>query len=81
MNMKTHLGDASNQDILEALQTFSEQVDRRLANLENDVVSLKSDVMKVKATMVTKDYLDNKLADHHSSLVQWTRREIQKSRS
>lgn len=70
--MKTSPNDASNQEILEAIQSFSEHVDGRLNRLETDVT-------KIKATMVTKDYLDEKLAIHHSDLVLRMQKEDKKT--
>lgn len=74
------------EQILEAVQAFSEQVDGRLSSIEQDVGSLKSDVgslksdmIKVKATMVTKDYLDEKLAIHHSDMVLRMQKEDRKT--
>jgi hypothetical protein len=54
--------ETANGEILEAIQAFSEQVDTRFSRLETDVT-------RIKATMVTKDYLDEKLAVHYSDLV------------
>lgn len=43
--------------------------------LRSDVAGLKSDNKSIKSTMVTKDYLDEKLADLQGNLVVLTRKE------
>jgi hypothetical protein len=66
--------EPTNQDILEAINIFSNKVEERFSNLENDVSGLKDDVSGLKdnvsniwgtinTQMVTKDYLDDKIAD------------------
>ena len=72
MNMKISPNDISNQEILEAMNSFASSVENRFDLLEKDVA-------KVKAVMVTKDYLDDKLADLHSNIIQHTRKEIEKA--
>ena len=76
-------------EILEAIQAFAEQVDSRFNNIESemgsmkidigtlksDVGTLKSRVTSIESQMVTKDYLDNKLADLRSDLIVLTRKE------
>lgn len=53
--------EPTNQDILDVLQAFAGSVDDRFAKME--------------ATMVTKDYLDDKLADLRRDLVALVRKE------
>jgi len=79
-------------DVLEAVNTFSTKVDERfdkvderfdkvegrLGSLEGDVSSLKGDVAHIKNVMVTKEYLDDKLADLRGDLVVLTRKEDNK---
>ena len=48
--------DISKNEILGAINEFSSRVDERLDKLEGKVD-------KIEATMVTRDYLDEKLAD------------------
>ncbi len=62
----------SDSEILEALGTFAEKVDERFDKIE-------SDANKLQATVVTKGYLDDKLADFHSDIIQHTRKEIEKA--
>lgn len=54
------------QDVITAVQEFSTNVDQRFTRLESEVgvlKTLKTDVTAMRATMVTKAYLDDKLAD------------------
>ena len=48
------------------------------SGLKSEVGELKSEVSGIKATMVTKDYLDDKLADLRGDLVVLTRKEDNK---
>jgi len=47
-----------------------------VACLKTDVTCLKTDMKTVKATMVTKDYLDDKLADFHSDIITFVKRRV-----
>jgi len=60
--------DASKNEILGAINEFSSRVDERLDKLEGKVD-------KIEATMVTRDYLDEKLADLRGDLVVLMRKE------
>ncbi len=75
--------DISNQDILEAINSFSSHMDTRLTGIEERVGSLEvavnslqhrvtgleKTVTGVKANMVTKEYLDDKMADAHGDIM------------
>lgn len=89
--------DISNQDILEAINSFSSHMDTRLTGIEGRVGSLEvavgslevtvgslevavhslqqrvtdleQTVTGVKANMVTKEYLDDKMADAHGDIM------------
>lgn len=72
--------EVTTKDILEAVNTFAENVQGQLndikddiGTLKSDVGTLKSDMRWVKATintqMVTKDYLDEKLGLNKGELV------------
>ena len=52
-----------------------------VSGLKNDVNGLKQDVRHIQNVMVTKDYLDDKLADLHSDLVILMRKEDAKLKS
>lgn len=58
---------SNNQDVLEAINEFSSRVDERFDKIEN--------------TMVTKDFLEDKLADLRGDLVVLTRKEDRKLNS
>lgn len=94
--------EPTTNDILEAVNALSTQIDERfsqvdgrLSHLENDVTELKGDVMELKGdmtelkgdvglvrtAMVTKNYLDDKLADLRGDLVVLMRKEDKKVQS
>jgi len=67
--------DTSKNEILEAIGEFSNRVDQELTLIKGeiglikgDVTSLKGEVMAIKSTMVTKDYLDDKLLNKKNVL-------------
>ncbi|MFA6306229.1 MAG: hypothetical protein WCV70_00330 [Patescibacteria group bacterium] len=60
--------ETSKNEILEAINEFSTRVDERFDRLEGRVG-------KIEATMVTKDYLDDKLGDLRGDLVVLMRKE------
>ena len=60
--------DTSKNEIIEVINEFSSRVDERLDKLEGKVD-------KIEATMVTKDYLDEKMADLRGDLVVLMRKE------
>ena len=60
--------DTSKNEILGAIGEFSSRVDERFDKLEGRVG-------RIEATMVTKDYLDEKLADLRGDLVVLMRKE------
>ena len=70
--------DTSKNEILEAIGEFSNRVDQRLNSIEGDVASLKGEVMAIKSTMVTKDYLDDKLLNMKGDMVVMMRKEDEK---
>ncbi len=63
--------DAVKNEILEAINDFSTHVDDRFDGVE-------SRLNKVESTMVTKDYLDEKLSDLRGDLVVLVRKEDRK---
>ena len=60
--------EPTKQDILEAIHGFSSSMDTRLNTIESDIKIMKS-------TMVTKDYLDEKLSDLRGDLTILIRKE------
>ncbi|MFA6534121.1 MAG: hypothetical protein WCT37_03030 [Patescibacteria group bacterium] len=59
------------QEILEAIGEFSNKMDGELG-------VIKSDITHIKATMVTKDYLDHKMAEQKGDLTVLIRKEDSK---
>lgn len=47
-----------------------------VAELKTDVGVLKSKVTRIESSMVTKDYLDDKMADLHSDVVKFVKRRV-----
>ena len=68
--METHF-----DDLTEAIQDFAAHTEERFNKLESEMETVTSEVRTIKATMVTKDYLDDKLADLHGDLVVLMRKE------
>jgi len=67
--------DTSKNEILEAINEFSSRVDERLDKVDKRFDNLEGEVGSIKATMVTKDYLDEKMADLRGDLVVLMRKE------
>jgi len=61
----------SQDEILSAIGVFAEQVDQRFEKIDQRF-------NKIEATMVTKSYLDDKLADLKGDMVALVRREDEK---
>jgi len=77
--------EITHQDILEAVNKFATSVDKRFDGVDKrfDGVDkrfdgLESRVTKIEATMVTKDYLDDKLGDLKGDIVILMRKEDRK---
>ena len=69
-------------DVLEAINTYATRVDRNFQTIEGEISGIKGEISgikgrldKIEATMVTKDYLDEKLADLRGDLVVMMRKE------
>lgn len=60
--------DTTNDEILEAVNNFASVTEKRFENIE-------SEIGKIKNRMVTKDYLDEKMADLRGDLVVMMRKE------
>jgi len=67
--------DTSKNEILEAVNEFSSKVDERFDKVDERFDNLEGKVGKIEATMVTKDYLDEKMADLRGDLVVLMRKE------
>lgn len=76
-------------EILEVLGAFSDKVDERFEKVEGEIAGikremvtkeeLKSEIDRLKTTMITKGFLEDKLADFHSDIIQHTRKEIERA--
>jgi len=71
----------TNQEILEAIHTFSSYVDKEFSNIKSIMVTkdelkdaFKNEFAKFETRMVSKDYLDQKLSDLHGELIEPVRR-------
>jgi hypothetical protein len=60
------------QEILEAIGLLADQ----MQEMRFDMDGMKSDIARIKATMVTKDYLDDKLAHLHNDIVNFVKRRV-----
>ena len=67
--------ETSKNEILEAINEFSNRVDDKFDKVDERFDKLEGRVGKIEATMVTKDYLDDKLADLRGDLVVLMRKE------
>jgi uncharacterized protein YoxC len=87
-NIKTDLKeyiDQKTDDILDTMNTFAtdvenrfQTIDQRFQGIEKRLQNVETDTQSMKSQMVTKDYLDNKLADLRGDLVLLTRKEDKK---
>ena len=67
--------ETSKNEILEAINEFSTNVDNQFHEVKSEIGSIKSEIVSIKALMVTKDYLDDKLGDLRGDLVVLMRKE------
>lgn len=73
--------EVTNNEILSAVNTFANHVEERFDKIDQRFDRLEGRVGKIEASMVTKDYLDEKLADLRGDLVVMMRKEDTKLRS
>ncbi len=73
---KFHNLDRGQDEILETIQGLAQHMDTGFANVRGE---MQREIGKVRAVMVTKDYLDEKLANQYSDIIQHTRREIERA--
>jgi hypothetical protein len=55
--------DASHSELVELIQDLSTSTDERFTAVEGRLTGIEKDIRKIDSEMVTKDYLDRKLAD------------------
>jgi archaellum component FlaC len=70
--------DEKFEDVLDVMSDFSTRVDERFEGVDQRLGHLDSEVTKISAVMVTKDYLDEKLADLRGDLVALARKSNRK---
>ena len=77
--------ETKSDEILEAVHAFADYTEKEFNSLKNDnkemksdIVEMKSDISTLRNQMVTKDYLDEKLADQRGDLILLTRKEDKK---
>jgi hypothetical protein len=66
--------DSTHVEVLEVIHELSRHTDERFIALEHEQI-------RMRAVMVTKDYLDDKLSDLRSSIIRHTQREIEKAKN
>ncbi len=70
--------EANIKDVLEAINNFSSDVDRQFSDVNNQFSEINKRFTKIESLMVTKDYLDEKIADLRGDLVVLVRKEDSK---
>ena len=63
------------QEILEVVNDFSNHMDKRIDKLDGRMDKLGNDFLKLQTRVVTKDYLDNKIANLPNDWVTMIRKE------
>lgn len=66
------------QDVLNVLNHFSTHTDGQFSSIDEQFEKVHSEIATIKSSMVTKDYLDDKLSDLKGELISTIRREDQK---
>jgi hypothetical protein len=59
-----------------SLETKVGSLEAKTGSLDAHIRTLDARVTRIEATMVTKDYLDDKLANLHSDVVQFVKRRV-----
>ena len=67
--------EITNEEILNAVNDFASHVEGQFEQVDKRFDGVESRLDKIEATMVTKDYLDDKLADLRGDLVVLVRKE------
>ena len=70
----------SNEELLEVINEIFTQMDGKISQMDGKISQMDGRLTKIEATMVTKDYLDEKLADLRGDMVILTRKEDAKVR-
>jgi len=69
---------ASFKELGEAIQLFATNVDSRFNEVHSDLKDLKTRTVRIESTMVTKDYLDEKMGDLRGDMTVLIRKEDNK---
>ena len=67
--------ETTKEEILTAISDFANHTEKRFDGIETRLGGVETRLDKIEATMVTKDYLDDKLADLRGDLVIMLRKE------
>lgn len=66
------------RDVFEAMHLFAESVDNRFDEVRGDIEDLQVRTVRIESTMVTKDYLDEKMGDLRGDMTVLIRKEDNK---
>lgn len=67
--------EITKKDILNAINAFSSATDKRFEGIDKRFEGIDKRLTKIEATMVTKDYLDDKMSDLRGDLMVLIRKE------
>lgn len=73
--------EPTTKDIIEVINAFPTKMDGGIKKLDDRMDKLEKDVTTIKATMVDKDHLEDRLAKYHGDLVVLMRKEDIKVRA
>ncbi|MEK7103317.1 MAG: hypothetical protein AAB870_03145 [Patescibacteria group bacterium] len=73
MEKQSH--EPTNQDILEAINAYAAATDQRFDGIDQRLDKMDTRLTKVESQMVTKEYLDDKLADLRGDILTVIRKE------
>lgn len=81
LNTKGKDTDERIDDVLDAVNTLSSHMEERFDDVEQRMTGVEQRITRIETTMVTKDYLDDKLYDLRGDLVVLMRKEDKKVQS
>lgn len=76
--MSTEKQQPTTGDILEAITTFADVTEKRFSTIDKRLTTIEKNVTRIEATMVTKDYLDEKMSDLRGDMTVLIRKEDRK---
>lgn len=76
-NKEITLGDvlSSVNDLAEAVNVFATKTEERFDKIESRLDRVETDITSIKSQMVTKDYLDRKMAEQRGDMMILLRKE------